>query len=129
MPTLHIRLIAQTSSIRFAGLTYDRINAIRLTKYSVSSTLPIGTTSVLVQIPWLSQGIHTENIGSGHMILLPTDPTGQYSSEVSDVDLLLLRQNIPTSSEIALFDAGFNDFDIAGGAYEVNLWFDYEPSY
>jgi len=135
MPTLHIVVQKDGELIDLSGGSVPRIEALRLIKYTMSQTTEFSTTGVYVGITWMNIGLHNTIKKMAHELYLPVRQGEKYTSELMNVEVETSSQYLQSTFDVALKDAAGEAYvptAVAGqpaASFELNLWFDYVPSY
>lgn len=125
MPTLHIRITGSPQAVVISGGRVQHINRITLKNYAISSAAAINSTSLLVNIDWLSIGMHDVNGAPGaHLLRLPFNYGTNFAANDMNLELEPLTQFVPQSFTVNVLDSAGVAFAPAA-AYEINLFFDY----
>ena len=97
----------------------------RLTRYAVAATAPLGVTAVQVLIPWLSEQVSGGDV-IPYMILLPVDPDGKFVSQETMQEFTVSGGYIPNNAELLLYNQDGALLARPAG-FEVNLYLEFFP--
>ena len=131
MPTLHLRLITNETSVDLSTALRQTVDNLVLKNYSYVAIIPSTQQGVGVELDWTNVGVFNTDsgVGAAHRMYLPIAHGSNSTIHQMNLELENTSGYLPRKFTVKLFNSAGLPFSAPGENYELNLWFNYTVRY